>query len=339
MTALATSSLVKHVSLGVGKVVAVEPTAVHVFFPDAEKRFAAKLRLPAASTLLTSDGVEPNAWLQGLTSFAFDIHTGRYALAANFLSHDDALAEFLQVFPGGFLDPAYVGNGTGRRDRASRWRAASAEWKQTMGGGEGERLLAEGDIAELSKRALRIGGLVTPIAGLLELEALAEALEPADVVKDYYDALFALLGAPLPTRARIERVFATTEALGGDPDQAWPLATLFPFLADPGRSVVLVPKLANGAAARLGCDLKMKPSPNWASYAALRELSNQLLEKLRPNGARDHIDVEGFLHSIATRRPAVEADRAAPSEGSKPSIAPVRARRVSPASPAARRKR
>src|SRR5690242_8164071 len=82
MTDIATGTLVKHVSLGIGKVVAVEPTAVHVFFPESEKRYAAKLRWPAARPLLTKDGVESNAWLEGLTSFALDAATGRYALAA-----------------------------------------------------------------------------------------------------------------------------------------------------------------------------------------------------------------------------------------------------------------
>lgn len=306
MNALPNSSLVKHASLGVGKVVAVEPTAVHVFFPDAEKRFAAKLRWPQASSYLTSEGIDPNPWLQGLTSFAFDARSGRYALAANFLSHDDALAEFLHVYPEGFLDRAYVGTGKGTRDRASRWRAANAEWTRSLGGGEGERLLADGDVREVTKRALKSAAHVTDLTGLMELEELAEALEPGDVVKEYFDALFALLAATTPTRPRVERVFTSSEALGVDPGQAWTMATLLPFVADPQRQVLLVPKLATGAAARLGCDLKMKPLPTWASYAALRELSTQLLEKLRPNGARDFVDTEAFLHSIATRRPAVE---------------------------------
>ena len=34
MSELSVGMLVQHVSLGVGKVVALEPNAVHVFFPD-----------------------------------------------------------------------------------------------------------------------------------------------------------------------------------------------------------------------------------------------------------------------------------------------------------------
>lgn len=304
MTAIATSSLVKHVSLGIGKVVAVEPTAVHVFFPGSDKRFAAKLRWPAAGALLTDAGVEPDPWLESLTSFSFDATSGRYALASNFLSHDDAIAEFLQAYPAGFADPAYVGDGSGKRDRARSWRAASAEWNRVFGAGEGERLMGEGDVAELARRSLRVASHVARIPGIIDLDALAEALEPCDVVRGYFEALFGLLATATPTRARIEKAFANSEALGIQPDSAWAMATLFPFLAAPERFVLVVPKLASGAAARLGCDPRLKPSPNWGTYAALHGLCVQLLEKLRPRGARDFVDVECFLHLVATRRPA-----------------------------------
>jgi hypothetical protein len=345
MTAIATGSLVNHVSLGIGKVVAVEATAVHVFFPESEKRFAAKLRWPAASALLTTDGVEPNGWLQGLTSFAFDASSGRYALATNFLSHDDAISEFLQVYPGGFVDPAYVGDGSGRRERAWHWRAAHEEWARALGGGEGERLVAEGDLAELARRTLRVAAHVSRLAGVVELDALAEALQPGDVVKGYFEALFALLTASATTRGRVEKVFATSEALGGDPDAAWAMATLFPFIAAPKRFVLVLPKLASGAATRLGCDLKLKPAPNWATYAALHGLSMQLVEKLRASGARDFIDVECFLHTLVARRTGSASSRAvasaAPSSTPKAAKAAkaMRGREVRDSSPAPQRKR
>jgi hypothetical protein len=47
-----------------------------VFFPHRETRYAAKLRWPAAGTLLTREGVEPDAWLVGLNSFTLDPETG-----------------------------------------------------------------------------------------------------------------------------------------------------------------------------------------------------------------------------------------------------------------------
>ncbi len=299
-THFATGTLVKHVSLGIGKVVAVEPTAVHVFFPQSDKRQAAKLRLPTAVPLLTQDGVAPDAWLAGLTSFALDPKTGRYALGTNFVTHDEAVAEFLAAFPKGFADPAYVGDGTGKHERAARWRAATSEWGRALGGGEGERLLADGDLREVSRRALRVARHVTAIRGAIDAEVLEEALEPGDEAAAFFDALLRVTSARAPARPRLEKLFVASEALGVERDLAWPMATLFPFVADPAQHVVLLPKPACAAAARLGCDLRYKPAPNWATYNALRALSDRLLANLGSHGARDFIDVEAFLYAVGT---------------------------------------
>jgi hypothetical protein len=302
MTDIVTGSLVRHLSLGVGKVVAIEATALHVFFPQGGTRQAVKLRWPAARPFLAEDAVPPDAWLQGLNSFALDPKTGRYALGSNFVTHDDAVAEFLAAFPQGFAEPARAGGAT-RQDRASRWRAASAEWTQALGGGEGERLLADGDLREVVKRALRVGSHAASIRGVVEADVLAEALEPGDEAAAFFDALFKVTSGPSPARPRLERLFTVTEALGVDRDIAWPMATLFPFVADPAQHVVLLPRPACGAAARLGCDLRYKVTPNWATYRAWRTLAEQLLAKLRPHGARDFIHVESFLCALGTPAP------------------------------------
>jgi hypothetical protein len=338
MTDIAAGSLVKHVSLGIGKVVAVEATAVHVFFPESEKRYAAKLRWPAAQPLLTKNGVEPNAWLEGLASFALDTATGRYALAENFLSHDEAIAQFLESHPHAFADPASVETGGGKRDRASKWRAANAEWTEAFGGGQGERLVADGEVRELVRRALRVGSHVTRIPGMIDQEALEEALEPGDLVAGFFEALFGVLSLPSPARAKADKLFAASESLGVTPDLAWPMATLFPFVADPARQMILLPKWACGAATRLGCDLRFKPAPNWGTYAALRDFSAQLLAKLQPSAARDFIDVEWFLHGTVVKRPAAAGQRAKPGARSIASTQ-TRARREDATVTASRKKR
>ncbi len=302
MSDLATGMLVQHASLGVGKVVAIEPTAVHVFFPDSEKRYAAKLHLPTAKPLLKSDGVERNEWLEGLSSFSLDPVTRRYALAANWVTHDQAIADFRATYPRGFLDPAYVGTGSGKRERASRWRAAGVEWVQTLGEGQAERLLDDGNVREVVRRALRIERHVILVPGTFEAGSLAEAFRDEEAAAGFFRALQAVLSVPSPARARFEKLFVATEALEVEPALAWPLATLFPFIAEPGRQVFLWPKFACGATERLGCNLRFDPAPNWATYSALRGFAAKLLQELQPSGARDFIDVEAFLYATATAR-------------------------------------
>jgi hypothetical protein len=337
MHEIATGSLVKHKSLGVGKVVAVEVGALHVFFPESASRYAAKLRWPTVSPMLTREGFEPNAWLEGLTSFAMDATAGRYALAANFISQDEAIANFLETYPKGFTDPAYLGSGGVRKERSARWRAANAEWTELFGDGKGDRLLADGEYKDLTRKLLRVAAHVTKITGVIEQEVLEEALEPGDVANDFIEALFGYLSVPSPARARFEKLCAASNGLGAPSDVSWPLATMFPFIAVPTRQMVLVPRSTTGAASRLGCDLQYQAAPSWATYVRLRDFSTRLLEKLQHSGAVDLIDVESFLHATAARRPAATANRTKAAAPASPA-AKAKAKRATAPKAATRRK-
>lgn len=301
MEDLANKMLVRHVSLGVGKVIAVEPNAAHVFFAESDNRFATKLRLPAARALLRTEGVERNAWLEGLSDFSFDEKAGRYGLAATWLTHDQAVAQFLAAFPQGFSDPKHTGAGVARAARAPQWRAAHDEWDKALGGGEGERLLAADDLRELVRRALRVAQHVSSLEPVAEKDGLKEALADGDAARAFFAAVFELLGERVPGRAGFEKLFAASEHLPVPPASRWPMATLFPFVAEPARHVFLQAKPTCAAAARLGCDLRFDEKPNWATYAALRKLSARLLEDLAASGARDFVDVESFLYVTAKR--------------------------------------
>jgi hypothetical protein len=320
MSELQNRMLVQHASLGVGKVVALEPNAVHVFFPESDKRFAVKLRLPAAAPLLRTEGIPPNSWLEGLSDFSLDAKSGRYALAATWLTHDQAIAQFMATYPAGFEDPSFFQADDAKGERASRWRAAHDAWVAALGDGAGEKLLADDGVKEVAKRALKAVKQVSAFA-VADDEALSNALADVEAAAPYFEALFEVLAAPAPGRARYEKLFAAALALPGPDGSKWAFATLFAFVAQPERNVFLRPKAACDAAARLGCDLKYDETPNWATFSALRAFSTQLLATLKANGARDFIDVECFLHAIVGKKvPAVKsADGAAPK---KPRAAP-----------------
>lgn len=80
MDDLAKGMVVRHATLGLGRVVAVEPTAIHVFFVEGERREASKLRLPAARVFLSSASGTRDERLLGLDAFTFDPGSGRWAL-------------------------------------------------------------------------------------------------------------------------------------------------------------------------------------------------------------------------------------------------------------------
>jgi hypothetical protein len=286
----------------VGKVVALEADAVHVFFPSAEKRFATKLRLPAARAFLRTDGIAPDPWLQGLTAFTLDGETRRYALASTWLTHEQAIAQFVAAYPQGFADPRYL-SAKEKGARAPRWRAAHEAWVRTLGAGQAESLLEDGKLAELVRRALAVERMVAPLHAGEDEDALSDALGDTPAARLFFERLLELLSVPSPNRARFDKLFAAATSLPGVDESAWRVATLFPFVASPARHVCVHPSDARAAAARLGCDLRWDDAPNWATYSALRALAAKLLEELKGIGARDLVDVEAFLHHTAITRP------------------------------------
>jgi len=299
MAGLQNGILVRHTTLGLGKVVALEPTAVHVFFPGSDSRFAAKLRLPVALGLLRTEGIAPDARLEGLTAFALDPKTGRYALAASWMTHDEAVAQFLAKFPGGFSDPALV---VGKQARVARWRAAHDSWGEAFGEGKGARLLAAGDVDELVARALKVDRALAVVHPAVDANAVRLALGGEAAAQVFLSSLLELLSVPSPARARFEKLFAAARELPVEEDQQWLVATLFAFVASPGRHVLVRPRITFEAAERLGADVRPTEAPSWRAYEAVRTLCAQLLEELRRHGATDFVDVESFLHVTATAK-------------------------------------
>ena len=301
MSGLENGMMVQHPSLGLGKVVAIEEKAVHVFFAVSDARFATKLRLPMALPLLVP-AETGNAWLSRLSGFAFDAKAGRYGLPGTWLSHADAVARFLELFPKGFADPGYAVELAGKAARAARWRKAQELYATTLGGGEGERLLAADDVAGLVERALRVEKAVRPLHKDAEKVSFDDALADPGAARGYFAALFALLATPVPEAERFEALAAAVSAMGGPtPESGWPLVTLFPFLARPDLHMLLRPRFACEAGHRLGLELAYEAKPNWVTYTALLRSSELLLEKLAPLGARDHVDVEVFLQVVMAK--------------------------------------
>jgi hypothetical protein len=310
MNDLKSGMFVQHASLGLGKVVAVEPGAVHVFFDASESRFATKLRLPMAAPLLRPTNAK-NAWLAATSPFARDARSGRFALAQSWVPEREAIARFDEAFPDGFADPQAAPGGKGKRERAraEKWWAANAAYSELFGAGEGERLLADGKLAELVRRALRVERHLSALYPAPDKVALTQALEDPSGCGDYFAALFALLAAPAAEkRARFEDLARAVGALPrATPGVGWVVATVLPAIAQPDRHVLLRPKAICDAAHRLGFDVKYDAEPNWRTYDAVLGVAKVLLERLRSARARDFVDVESFVHEIVSRRPKAAA--------------------------------
>lgn len=304
MVGLENGMMVQHASLGLGKVVAIEDKAVHVFFAMSDGRFATKLRLPLALSLL-APAVSTNAWLSRLGGFAFDDKSGRYGLGGTWLSHAQAVARFVEAFPKGFSDPSY-GDAADKRDRVAKWRRAQKVYAETLADGEGEKLLAADDVAGLVARALEVERSVRALHKDTEKVSFEEALKDPAAARSYFAALFELVAAPAPAQKPFEALAASLADVVPDAtlDARWPLVTLLPFVARPSVHMLLRPRFACEVGHRLGLELAFEPRPNWSTYSTLLRSTALLLERLRPLGARDHVDVEAFMHVVTARQPA-----------------------------------
>ncbi|MGB8932955.1 MAG: hypothetical protein WCC48_17055, partial [Anaeromyxobacteraceae bacterium] len=127
-----------------------------------------------------------------------------------------------------------------------------------------------------------------------------------------------------PERAGFDALAAAVAAFPPeDVGRSWQLVTLLPFLAQPERHMLLRPKLTSQAAHRLGLELRFAADPNWVTYSTLLKSGELLLEKLRPIGASDLVDVESFLTVVTTRAAARAPDAAVEEDAPDAEVAAV----------------
>ena len=283
---------------GPGKVVYVDGARVHVVFRDVSEREAKVIGVDHVS--LEKADVQTDPVLDNLPPLRQE--GGKWVLTRQRLALNDALAFFTWKFPGGFTDANYIGD---RQDgeRHYKWKAHES-FVSKLGNGQAKALLFVGKIGELRQRAFSVVGQVNLLA-VFEHAAFRDALNDAAAAERFFDTLFHLLDTCEVTRDAFDPYADAVRDLpqkGNSRVASWPVATILPYLAQPGRHMFLKPQATLEAAERLGFDLRYDPAPNWPTYEALLRMSNVYLEMLRPHGARDFIDVQSFFWLVREYR-------------------------------------
>ena len=208
-----------------------------------------------------------------------------------------AKRRFKEIFPAGFRDETYL-----EWERGYKWDAHRA-FVATLGRAEWERLLAERAYGEVAARLVRFyARSKLNMLALYEWMALREALEDPAGGRALATGLYELIHGDGAFGARLERF---TMLLDGLPQRQtrlakWPVATLFPFVAQPKRHLILKPRLMKRAAAQLHFDLRYQSRPNADTYAAMMELVAWLGDELASWKPRDLIDIQGFIWVTAS---------------------------------------
>ena len=282
--------LVEHATFGLGKVLDVQLTNVLVHFRD-DNQDVRKLSIEKAPLTLPADQSDP------LLDCLLPFNEGKFESRVKRVGLGDAIAAFCETYPKGFEDPAYVGADAG--ERADKW-AAHELYESTLGNGLGEALLEAGEMAELAHLVEKIV-VPTKMLGKFEAIALRDGLKDEAAAQPFFEALFALVAAP-PDATRFAALAAALEKLpsktGKSRVTTWPVLTILPSLARPDRFVFLKPDPSVAGAQRLRFDLEYDAELRWVTYRNLLALADSLLEKLRPLGARDYLDVLSFLWII-----------------------------------------
>ena len=202
---------------------------------------------------------------------------------------DEAVAWFQQTYPEKFNDEKFIDNDLRNK------RSAAEVFRLNFGEGRGAAMVdagKHGEIASTLDGIFRATNILSPF----EIKAVHKAFVKAD------ESSTKVLGLTLafmstPTMQSFKQMAEAVSQLPADGGKVftWPIVTLLPFLADPNRFIALKPTNTELMAARMSMDLKYDTTPNWETYQAALHMASVLLDRLKPLGAKDMIDVQQFM--------------------------------------------
>lgn len=198
--------------------------------------------------------------------------------------------KFLRFFPKGFYDPKYVD-----WERGYKWEAHE-RWEETLDRDTHRRLIADGQFAEVARRAVTIESR-TNLLFSFEKMALRDAIKPAAGAKAFAEGLFDFLYGRASLENRFEEWCSVVADLPRRQTRVltWPLLTVFGFLAQPETHFFLKPMVTRAAAREYGFDFQYRSRPNWETYSNLLEFADTVSEDLQDLKPRDMMDIQSFL--------------------------------------------
>jgi hypothetical protein len=271
---------------GPGKIVHIG-NCLHIVFRDGPGKMARTF--PVDTTKLIKASIQSDPRLDNLPPLIEK--DGNFQFRVEPLSFEDAMKTFRRHFPGAFADPKYTSGERLGKDQAHQ------QFQEQLGLETLRTMLANDDIAGLIKLALAVKSPVVEMLSRFENAALHDALQDIDSSRTFFSTLLQLLESPAIDQAVFKPYIDAVNSLPVKKGKAatWPIATLFPHIAQPDRHMFLKPEAARAAAERLGFNLKYETALNWETYSALLRMGETYLGLLKESGAKDFVDVQSFL--------------------------------------------
>jgi hypothetical protein len=285
--------IVIHSTLGLGKILVRVGESAWVYFKDIEgepKDAVKKLALSMAKLAPAPNQTDPV-----LDNLPPMIYAGR-VVPPNRIRLTEKQAENLFIKDHeSFEDHSYL-----ELERNYKWKAHE-DVRSRLLKGPG-RQLAESDSKNQLPKLLRDLIHATNLLAVQERIRLNHAFKEPGAAQSYTRGVLGFVDEPSKeTFDGLVDAVSDLPAESGRSVRTWPIVTLLPFLAEPQRHMFLKPKVTKRVADVFMYDLLYDSTPTWATYQRLLRLSEMLLDRLRPLGARDFIDVQSFMWAIEGR--------------------------------------
>jgi len=198
-------------------------------------------------------------------------------------------AQFLQLFPDGFLDDKYVKQERDYKIKAHRKAI------DILGKDELNAMLHKNEFGEICDRAKKIAN-ATNLIYPNEKMALKDGLKTETGEKLFSESLYILLYGNEELELRFTQFAKVLEEINAD---KWTTASYFPFIVYPEKYMFVKPKVTQSAAEINAFEINYNSKLNWLTYKSVLQFSEYLKEALKDLKPKDMIDIQSFVWRIA----------------------------------------
>lgn len=202
---------------------------------------------------------------------------------------------FLKFFPRSFQDQRYID-----WERTYKWNAHLL-FQEHLSKEKFESLLRSRDFDEIASRALQVEGKTNFIFSFQKM-ALRDGVKAPGGARLFAEGLYGVLYEKGPLKDRFIQWLVALNDLPRKKSKVltWPVATFFPFIAQPAKHIILKPTAMKAAAAELKFDLDYASQPGFSTYERLLQFAEETKVAIADLKPKDYHDVQSFLWTIGS---------------------------------------
>lgn len=204
-------------------------------------------------------------------------------------------ARFLKFFPEAFADERYIA-----WERTYKWKAHEL-FMEHLSKNKFQALLRAGEFSEIANRALQVEEKTNFIFSFQKM-ALRDGVRSSRGAQLFAEGLYTLLYTKAPLRERFAQWIVALSEMPVRQSRilSWPVATFFPFIAQPQNFIILKPTAMKAAALALDFNLDYNASVNFTTYDSLLTFSGLVSNAIADLQPKDFHDIQSFLWTIGS---------------------------------------